>query len=101
MDIIDITGRDIQRAVARVDRNKGVDEADANKGARKKEADSVSVSSRAMLLHQLQRAYEKLESSPPDKNLEEIKERIKEGIYKLSSEEIVVEILRGTIFEVS
>lgn len=57
MDIIDITGKDIQRAAARVGAGRETVRADAKKDVAGKEADSVSVSSRAKLLHQLRKSY--------------------------------------------
>ncbi|MFH1538150.1 MAG: flagellar biosynthesis anti-sigma factor FlgM [bacterium] len=101
MDIIDITGKDIQRAATRVGAGRDAARADAKKDVVGKETDSVSVSSRAKLLHQLRKSYEKLDKPAPEKNIEELKDRIKQGLHKLTAEEIVVEILRGTIFETS
>ncbi|MEW5946739.1 MAG: flagellar biosynthesis anti-sigma factor FlgM [bacterium] len=68
-------------------------------GTKKTETDKVTVSSRAKLLHSLRKKYDEVETG--SQSVKEIKQKLEEGVHKLSAEEIVREILRGTIFEVT
>lgn len=58
--------------------------------------DSISLSSRAKLLQQLRASYDKLPEVREDK-IQDLKKRIQEGSYKLSSEEIVQHLLDGNL----
>ncbi|MEW5945589.1 MAG: flagellar biosynthesis anti-sigma factor FlgM [bacterium] len=60
-------------------------------------SDSVSLSSRARLLQHLRARYDELPDVRKEK-VETLKERIKEGTYKLDNEEIVRSILTGSLF---
>ena len=59
--------------------------------------DSVSVSSKAKLMHTLR---EKMEIIPDESaKVKELREKIQSGSYELSPEEIVHSILSGTLFD--
>lgn len=80
---------------ARLVRNRAV-----NAYAKADQKDSVDVSSKARLLHKLRDSYDKLPEAKNDQQVKEIKEKLEEGVHKLSSEEIVSSILKGSLFDV-
>ncbi len=61
--------------------------------------DSVDVSSKGRLLLSLREKLDKLPDEKSAVDVKELKEKIDKGIHKLSSEEIVASILKGTLFE--
>ena len=65
----------------------------------KAEGDSVAVSSKAKLLHNLREQYDKKDEKAESTRIQELKDKIQEGTQKLSAEEIVSSILRGSLFE--
>ena len=62
--------------------------------------DSVDVSSKAKLLHRLRESYDKLPDAKSAEEAKEARAKLEEGVHKLSSEEIVSSILKGTLFEI-
>ena len=62
--------------------------------------DSVDVSSKAKLLHKLRESYDKLPEVKADQQVKDVKENLDKGTLRLTSEEIVSSILKGTLFEV-
>jgi len=60
--------------------------------------DSVSVSPKAKLLHGLTEKYESITERTAE--LQALKEKVQNGSYQLSAEEIVSSILKGTLFDV-
>ena len=61
--------------------------------------DSAKISSKARLMLSLRDSYRKLENND-EKKAVKVDEKVKEGLHKMSSEEIVSSILQGTLFEV-
>lgn len=61
-------------------------------------ADSIDLSAKAKLMQSLRAAYDKLPDN--DRRAKEVENKIIMETYKLSSEEIVTHILKGTLFEV-
>jgi anti-sigma28 factor (negative regulator of flagellin synthesis) len=66
----------------------------------KAEGDSVAVSSKAKLLHNLRENYDKTDEKAEIARVQELKDRIQQGTHELSAEEIVSSILRGSLFDV-
>jgi len=62
--------------------------------------DSVDVSSKAKLLHRLRESYDKLPDAKTSDQVKELQAKMEEGVHKLSSEEIVSSILKGTLFDI-
>jgi flagellar biosynthesis anti-sigma factor FlgM len=81
----------------RVDANrqKRVTTADAPQA----QTDGVSLSSKAKLMGSLRSGLDKLDAEAQQK-VQDLKERVQQGSYKLSSEEIVGAILKGSLFSV-
>jgi hypothetical protein len=63
-----------------------------------KPTDSADISAKARQLLSLRESYGKLEKKDAA-DIQQIKEKLDEGVNKLSSEEIVSSILKGTLFE--
>ena len=61
--------------------------------------DSAKISSKARLMLSLRDSYRKLENAD-EKKAAQVDEKVKEDLHKMSSEEIVSSILKGTLFEV-
>ncbi len=71
-----------------------------NAYAKAEQGDSVDVSSKAKLLHKLRESYDKLPDAKGDSDVAVAKEELESSTVKMSSEEIVSSILKGTLFEV-
>ena len=71
----------------------------SNAYAAENATDKADISSKARQMLQMREAYRKLDAKE-EANLQEVKDKLEEGVHKLSSEEIVSSILQGTLFEV-
>lgn len=65
-----------------------------------KNRDSADISAKGRTLLNLREKYDKLPEEKGDAQVQQLKEKVGEGLHKLSSEEIVASILKGTLFEV-
>lgn len=67
--------------------------------ARKAESDAVQISSKSKLMQKLRTTYSELEKKDEEK-VREIREKLDGSPLEMSSEEIVTNILKGTMFDV-
>jgi len=101
MDIININGNsEYQKKVAGAEKTIPVrNDQKVNGFSDKLSADEVNVSSQAKLMHNIRKKLDEIDAVNREQKVAELKEKMAEGLHKLSSEEIVTEILRGTLFE--
>ena len=101
MNVVNIPGNgDYQKKVAGTERLAAPVRNIRENGSKQKIAgDDVNVSSKAKLLLWLRKNFNEIDSVDRVQKAAEVKERLAEGVHKLSSEEIVQAILRGTFFE--